>query len=67
MQIPGELRVLCFRFFVAPENYVLSFGGAGTWQGDRMGHLEVKSSKIDTHADAKSCSVLEMRMWMAEN
>ena len=65
MQIPGELQVLCFRSFVAPGNYVFEFGGAGTWQGDRMRHLEVESSNVDTRADAKSYSVLEMRAWMA--
>jgi hypothetical protein len=32
-----------------------------------MRHFGVESSKIDTHTDGKSCSVLEMRMWMAEN
>ena len=31
-----------------------------------MKHFEVQSSNIDTHADAKSHSVLEMRVWMAK-
>jgi hypothetical protein len=44
------------------ENCILIYGAGGTWQGDRMRHLEVQSSNIDTHADAKSYSVLEMRV-----
>ena len=31
-----------------------------------MGHLEVQSSNIDIHADAKSYSVLDMRVWIAK-
>jgi len=59
----GASNARCASASLLPlENCILIYGAGGTWQGDRMRHLEVQSSNIDTHADAKSYSVLEMRV-----
>jgi len=39
--IPGGASTLVLPLFVVPGNYCLSFGGRGTWHGDRMKFLEV--------------------------